>query len=77
MGVTGCGGGGGDGSDPDEPSKPGISERMLPGQSYRVEHGDRIVKTSPIAHIHVSHVEGHAESWVILLDGNATIYHHP
>ncbi len=76
--LQGCGGGGGgtsaDGSGSSSLGSLGPSQiDMQPNQSYTVYPGDKVVKTTDNAEITISHTDGHNESTVTLIAGEAQI----
>lgn len=74
--IIGCGGGSGGSSSNDESASQPSNIEMVLSAPYTVYPGDQIVKTSENAKVTISHIDGHSESTVILIDGNATIIRH-
>lgn len=78
--LGGCGGGGGSGSSgssgggyvPTDPSGP-KEIAMQPNRPYTVYPGDKIIKTTDNAEVHIAHTDGQPTSTVTLIAGDAKL----
>jgi hypothetical protein len=70
--ITGCGGGSSSTS-----SGSGSEIIMEVDHSYTVHSGDRVVKTSSPTLVEVKHTDGHTDSTVTLIEGDAKIIQKP
>ncbi len=78
FGLNGCGGGGGSssgngGTGLDVTSNGPAEIEMQEGKTYTVYPGDKIVKTTDNAEVTIVHIDGHPESSVTLIAGDAKI----
>jgi hypothetical protein len=70
--ITGCGGG------TSSTSSSGESDIIMEtDHSYTVKPGDRIVKTSSPTLVEIKHTDGHTDSTVTLIEGEAKIIQKP
>jgi hypothetical protein len=76
--LSGCGGGGGSSVNgdsayvPTDPSGP-KEIAMQPHKPYTVYPGDKIVKTTDNAEVHIAHTDGQPTSTVTLIAGDAKL----
>jgi hypothetical protein len=66
--LTACGGGGSSSS-----TNNGSTITMIPEQVYTVYPGDKLIKNTPDTLVKITHTDGHTESLIELVAGDATI----
>ena len=71
--VSGCGGGSGSAGGSGGSGGYSGNTKMSPSTTYTVYPGNKIVKDSETAKVQVHHINGHPESTVTLIEGEATI----
>jgi len=65
--ITACGGGSSSGTNG------GSTTTLAPEQTYTVYPGDKLIKNTPDTIVKITHTDGHDESLVELVAGDATI----